>query len=334
MSPAMRADRRSGRRSERSDALSGAGHAVVTGGGGGLGREIAVRLAHAGYAVHVVDLDGELASATAAEITATGPVIPARGHALDVRDQGACRALAQSIHGTGTGTGPAGAPTGTGAADDEADADGLALWVNNAGVLAAGPFWEQSDDQRRLMLEVNALGTMHGTVAALEVMRPAGRGQVVNIASLAGLVSVPGEAVYAASKHAVLGFSTSALTDLRLAGVKHVHISCICPDGMWTPMLFDKLQDPGASMSFSGKLLRPEEIADVVLAVVARPRPVTSVPAWRGVQARVFDLMPGLTVRLAPLVVRLSRVQQKMIARRLRREGSADGGPAPRDRRR
>lgn len=278
------------------------GHAVVTGAGGGLGREIAVRLARAGFAVHVTDLDGALAEATAAEITVAGPAIPARGHVLDVRDQHACRALAQSLAGTD------GQPGG-----------GLALWVNNAGVLATGPFWEQSDAQRRLILEINALGTMHGTVAALEVMRPAGWGQVINIASLAGLVSVPGEAVYAGSKHEVLGFSTSALTDLRLAGVRNVHISCICPDGTWTPMLFDKLDDPGASMSFSGQLLRPEAIAEVVLKVVARPRPVTVVPAWRGVQARTFDLVPGLTVRLAPLVVRLSRVQQRMIARRLRK---------------
>lgn len=293
------------------------GHAVVTGAGRGLGREIAVRLARAGYAVHVADVDGELAAATAAEITAAGCAIPARGHALDVRDQDACRALAQRL--------AARADDGAAAARDGRPGPGLALWVNNAGVLATGPLWEHDDARRRMILEVNALGTMHGTIAALEVMRPAGHGHVVNIASLAGLAPVPGEAVYAASKHAVLGLSTSALTDLRLAGVRDVHISCVCPDGMWTPMLFDRLEDPGASMSFSGVLLRPEEIAEVVMRVVARPRPVTAVPAWRGMQARLFDLMPGMTVRLAPAVVRLSRVQQRMTARRLRRSSASDG---------
>lgn len=286
------------------------GAAVVTGAGRGLGREIAVRLARAGYAVHVADVDAELAGSTAADITAAGTPLPARGHALDVRDQEACRALARRL--------------------DQEDPRGLALWVNNAGVLATGPAWSHDDQARRRMMEVNALGAMHGTIAALDVMRPAGRGHVLSIASLAGLVPVPGEAVYAASKHAVLGFSTSVLTDLRLAGLRDVHVSCVCPDGMWTPMLFDKLEDPGASMSFSGTLLRPEEIAEVVLKVVARPRPVTVVPRWRGVQARVFDLMPGLTVRAAPLVVRLSRLQQRMIARRLRRQGLADLRPAPR----
>ncbi len=191
--------------------------------------------------------------------------------------------------------------------------------MNNAGVLATGPVWSQDDATRRLMMEVNALGAMHGTIAALERMRPAGRGRILNIASLAGLAPVPGEGIYATSKHAVVGLSTSALIDLRLAGVKHVHVSCLCPDGMWTPMLFDRLEDPDASMSFSGVLLRTEEIAARALRILARPRAVTAVPAWRGVQARAFGLVPGLAARSAPLVVGLSRVQQKLVARRLRR---------------
>lgn len=275
-----------------------AGAAVVTGAGRGLGREIAVRLARAGCAVHVADLDGALARETAADITAAVPAHPARGHALDVRDQEACRALAQDAAAT--------------------TPHGLTVWVNNAGVLATGPVWSHGDATRRLMMEVNALGAMHGTIAALEVMRPAGRGHVLNIASLAGLVSVPGEGIYAASKHAVVGLSTSALTDLRLAGEKDVHVSCLCPDGMWTPMLFDKLEEPDASMSFSGVLLQPEQIAERALRILERPRAVTSVPRWRGVQARAFDLAPGLAARLAPWVVRLSRVQQRATARRLR----------------
>lgn len=276
------------------------GSAVVTGAGRGLGREIAVRLAHAGYAVHVTDIDGQLARATAADINATGPAYAAAGEALDVRDQDACRELAQRL------------------ADP-----GLALWVNNAGVLITGPVWSHDDAQRRLMFEVNALGTMHGTIAALEVMRPARRGHIITIASLAGLVGVPGEGIYAGSKHAVVGFSTSALADLRVAGLTDIHISCVCPDGMWTPMLFDKLDDPGACMSFSGKLLQPGALADVVMRVVARPRPVTSVLRWRGVQVRAFDLAPGLAVRLAPLVVRAGRAQQQAVARRLRHSGAA-----------
>ena len=61
-------------------------------------------------------------------------------------------------------------------------------------------------------------------------------------------------------------------------------------------MLYDKLDDPDASMSFSGVLLQPGDVAEVVARVVRTPRPVTSVPAWRGVMARAFDLSSRLTL--------------------------------------
>src|SRR5699024_4252049 len=127
----------------------------------------------------------------------------------------------------------------------------LDVWVNNAGVLPTGPTWEADEGGRRLTLEVNALGTMNGTLAAIDAMRATGGGHVVNMASLAGISAVPGEGVYAASKHAVMGFSLSTLADLRAAKVTDIDISCICPDGVWTPMLHDKLDDPGAALSFS-----------------------------------------------------------------------------------
>ncbi len=272
----------------------GDGGAVVTGAGRGLGREIALRLGRLGWDVHVTDLDEALAVAVASEIRQDGG--SAISSVLDVREPDACRAVAQAT---------------------TAHSGALGLWVNNAGVLATGPVWSHTDQQRRLMMEVNALGTMHGTIAALELMRSAHRGHVVNVASLAGLVSVPSEGVYAASKHAVMGFSTSALCDLRVEGERAIDISCVCPDGMWTPMLFDKLRDPDAAMSFSGTLFQPEVIADLVLRVVAKPRPVTTAPLWRGVQVRLFDLAPGFAARAAPFVVRLARRQQAALVRTL-----------------
>ena len=263
--------------------------ALVTGAGRGLGREIALRLARRGYVVHLTDVDEALAAEATREIgDETGADVFAS--ALDVRDADACRKAALLTSERG---------------------HGLDLWVNNAGILVPGPAWEASDEERRLMFEVNALGTMHGTVAALELMRPAGRGHVVNIASLAGLTPVPGEAVYAATKHAVMGLSLSTLADLRVAGERRIHISCVCPDGMWTPMLFDRLDDPGAAMSFSGRLLQPGEVADLVERVLDRPRPVVTSPRFRGIQARAFALAPRLAMRAAPLVVRLGRQRQR-----------------------
>lgn len=280
------------RRGARGGAPAGA---VVTGAGRGLGRGIAALLVERGYTVLVTDVDGEAAAATAADL---GPLALALG--VDVRDEERVEAARERI-------------------TDRAGR--LDVWVNNAGVLRTGPAWTQDAAARRLVFEVNALGTVNGTLAALRSMRGQGRGHVVNIVSLAGMTAVPGEAVYAASKHAALGFSLSTLADLRLAGVRGVDISCVCPDGIWTPMLHDRLGDPGSALSFSGRLLRPPEVVAAVGRVLDRPRPVTALPRWRGVQARVADVLPSVGLRAAPLAVALGRSAQRRMLR-------ARGGPS------
>jgi len=265
------------------------GGAVVTGAGRGLGRQIAQLLAERGHQVLVTDVDGEAARSAASEI-GRGAI----SQAVDVREAGQVEAARDAI---------------------VASAGRLDVWVNNAGVLLTGPAWQQSPDQRRLMIEVNAIGLMNGTVAAIEAMRGAG-GHIVNIVSLAGLTAVPGEAVYAASKHAAIGFSLSTLQDLRLAGIKDIDISCICPDGIWTPMLFDKLEDPDSALSFSGKLLQPDEVVAAVAKVLDHPKPVTAVPGWRGLVARFGDAVPAFGLAAVPLVVAQGRrTQKKLLAR-------------------
>ena len=248
----------------------------------------------------VVDDEASTRERVARSILEHGPSTAAElgdrasARALDVRDQEQVTAARDEILQT---------------------ADRLAVWVNNAGVLVTGPAWEQDADTRRLMIEVNAIGTMNGTVAAIEAMRASGSGHVVNIVSLAGLSAVPGEAVYAASKHAAIGFSLSTLSDLRLAGVKNIDISCVCPDGIWTPMLHDKLTDPAAALSFSGKLLQAAEVVTAVASVLDSPRPVTTVPRWRGAQVRFGDTFPSLGLRILPAVVAHGRRAQRKLLR-------------------
>jgi short-subunit dehydrogenase len=270
--------------------------AVVTGAGRGLGRQIAHLLADRGHRVLVTDVDPSAAQAVADEIGRGAIAL-----AVDVREQAQVEAARDTI---------------------VEQAGSLEVWVNNAGVLITGPAWEQDAATRRLMIEVNTLGTINGTVAALAPMRAAGAGHVVNIVSLAGLTAVAGEAVYAASKHAVLGFSLSTVADLKVAGIKNIDISCVCPDGIWTPMLHDKLEDPASALSFSGRLLQPDEVVDAVRKVLDKPRLVTAVPAWRGVQARLADAIPRFGLLAVPLVIAQGRRAQRKLL--------ASGGPVSR----
>jgi NAD(P)-dependent dehydrogenase (short-subunit alcohol dehydrogenase family) len=269
---------------------SGRGGALVTGAGRGLGREIARGLAARGHVVHVTDVDLDAAEAVAAEIG--GSAFASR---LDVRGEAGCRAAAElTVERAGS----------------------LAVWVNNAGVLPTGFAWEQDEEERRFAFEVNSLGTMNGTLAALEIMRPLDRGHVVNVVSLAGLVAAPGENLYAATKHASMAFTIGVQTDLQRSGSRGLKVSAICPDGIWTPMLFDKVDDPQAAASWSGVFMMPEQVAAAVMKVLDRPRPVTVIPRWRGVLIRLFDAMPALSLKLLPLVMADARRKQRRWKRR------------------
>lgn len=273
--------------SAQSAAADSLGGAVVTGAGRGLGLRIAELLATRGHDVLVTDVDEGLARAAATRI---GPrATPMR---VDVRDPEHIEAAGARI----------------------TDISGrLQVWVNNAGVLSTGPFWTQAEPVRKLIFDVNAYGTIQGTIHAIERMRRSGGGHIINIASLAGLSPVPGEAVYAASKHAVVGFSLSAASDLMLEGIDDIHISCVCPDGIWSPMLYDKLDDPGAALSFSGKLLEPDDVVEVVADTLDAPRLITAVPRWRGAQARLAAAFPTLATAAMPLVVNSGRRKQRKL---------------------
>jgi NAD(P)-dependent dehydrogenase (short-subunit alcohol dehydrogenase family) len=265
--------------------------ALVTGAGRGFGLEIARALAQRGLVVHVTDVDEESA-ASAAEAIGDSTFFSK----LDVRDRAACEAAAaMTVERAGS----------------------LDVWVNNAGVLVTGHVWEHDPETCRLLFEVNALGTVNGTLAALGPMRTARRGHVINVVSLAGLGAPPGEALYGATKHAAIAFSLGTLADLRRDGYRDVHVSAVCPDGIWTPMIADKLEDPDAAPSFSGQLMRPEAVAPHVIALLDRPRPVLAIPRWRGVLVRMLDAFPGMATRLIPLFMADARRRQRRWKRRI-----------------
>jgi NAD(P)-dependent dehydrogenase (short-subunit alcohol dehydrogenase family) len=265
--------------------------AVVTGAGRGLGRAIAEALAARGLTLHVTDVDEEAAEAVAADLGGGAFFSP-----LDVRDEKACRKVA-------------------GATVERAGS--LDVWVNNAGILVTGLAWEQDEETRRLMLDVNAAGTMNGTVAALEPMLAAGSGHVINVISLAGLIAAPGEVAYSASKHAAIAFTLGTQLDLRRSGIEGIHLSAVCPDGIWTPMLADKLDDPDAAGSFSGTLLTAEQVAPRIAGLLDHPRPVLTIPRWRGAFLRFFDANPSLALRLLPMLMRDAQRRQRRYKRKI-----------------
>ena len=246
--------------------------AVVTGAGRGLGKLIAQGLAQKGLTVCITDIDGEAALGAAEQIGAQ------RAWAMtqDVRDPDSHRRVAAAA----------------------AERGQLAVWVNNAGVLRSATAWEHSDDEVRLQVEVNTLGLMFGSRAAIEVMRAQSAGHIINIASISSIVPAPGLAVYAASKHAVLGFSISLQGDLQHAGIP-IKVSSMCPDAIDTDMTRNVKHDRDAALLFSsGRLLTAESVARSVVELVDHPRLVTVRPRVRGVLAQIFRPFPGTGLKV------------------------------------
>lgn len=184
--------------------------AFVTGGGGGIGRAIALRLAEAGADVAIFDIFPERAEEAAERVREHGrQALPIAG---DVMDSDALRA----------GVDAAAAEFGR-----------LDILINNAGGVSARPFLEQSERSMRKHIDINLMSMLIATQAAAKHMVDGGRGgAIVNVASIEASRAAPNFAVYAACKAGMLSFTKSMAVELSGHGIR---VNCIAPDHTITP---------------------------------------------------------------------------------------------------
>lgn len=218
--------------------------AVVTGGGSGIGAALARRFAAEG-AERVVVVDRELdgAHAVAAEIGGVGEQV-------DVTDEEAVRDLVER----------------TIARDGRID-----LFCSNAGI-ATGAGVDDPDDLWQRAYEVNVMAHVYAARAVLPSMLARGRGWLLNTASAAGLLTSPGDAPYAVTKHGAVAFAEWLAVTY---GGRGIGVSVLCPMGVATPLLMDPLAagEAGAqAVAASGEILTPEHVAEVVVAGLAAER--------------------------------------------------------------
>lgn len=227
--------------------------ALVTGGGRGIGREIALALAREGCAVAVAARTTREVEAAAAAVRLAGPA--ALAVPLDVTDPaGVTRAVAHVADTLGP----------------------VEVLVNNAGIAESAPLLKTEPELWERHMKVNATGPYLMTRAVLGGMLERGWGRVINIASLAGLHGAPYVTAYTASKHALVGF-TRALA-MELSG-KGVTANALCPgyvatDVVWnaarnieqkTGKSFDEAVEALARINPGGRLLQPAEVAAAVV---------------------------------------------------------------------
>ena len=236
--------------------LAGAS-AAVTGGGHGIGRAIAVRLAGAGARVAVGDRDLPAAEEVAREIGDGAFAVE-----LDIADRDSFAAFldaAEERHGP------------------------LDLMVNNAGIDWIGPFHEEPDEVTRREIEVNLFGTTIGSKLALARMLPRRKGHLVNVASGVGRVPLPGSATYSATKHGVVGLTESLRLEYRGSGVD---FSVVLPAQVETGML-DGQARPRALAQVTA-----DDVAGAVLDALRRKRFEVWVPRSQGASVKLGAILP------------------------------------------
>jgi 2-hydroxycyclohexanecarboxyl-CoA dehydrogenase len=221
--------------------------ALVSGGGGGIGRAISLALAADGRAVAAADLRPEAAAQTVAAIEAAG----GRGLAveLDVTDGAS---VAAAVERTATALGP------------------VEVLVNNAGWDELVPFLETDEAFWDRVIEVNFKGCLRLTHALLGEMAERGWGRVVNIGSDAGRVGSSLESVYAGAKGAVIAFTKTIAREVARSGVT---ANAVCPGPTRTPLLEGMAAAKGGGEKLVGALERavpmrrlgePEDVAAAV----------------------------------------------------------------------
>jgi NAD(P)-dependent dehydrogenase (short-subunit alcohol dehydrogenase family) len=214
-----------------------AGAAVVTGGASGIGTEVVRRLAAAGVRVGVLDRNAQGAQALADEVGGLALV-------ADVADSAALDEALQRAH---------------------RELGGLRHLVNNAGIGNLKAFEAYTDKEVDLIWRVNVSGTYWGIRSAAPLMREAGGGTIVNVASVSGVRPTRGEAPYSAAKAAVVALTQAA--GLELA--PEIRVNCVSPGFVRTPLNEVLAEDDELRGVIEGgtpmaRVGRPEEVAELI----------------------------------------------------------------------
>lgn len=247
--------------------------AVITGAAGGIGRAIAVSLAHRGCHLALADVD-ETGMAGTEELVRPHGVRVTR-HRLDVADRTAVAdfpALVAAAH------------------------PGINLLINNAGVAVGGTFEQVSEEDFEWLFEINFWGVVRMTRAFLPLLRASGDARVVNLSSVFGLVTPPEHVAYAASKFAVRGFSEALRHELEGSGVG---VTVVHPGGVATS-ISEKARVP-SGVSAEEVERRREQFRKLLRL----PPDVAGETIVRGVERRKPRVLVGSDAKVLSLIARV-----------------------------
>ncbi|HEY5494599.1 MAG TPA: SDR family NAD(P)-dependent oxidoreductase [Candidatus Anoxymicrobiaceae bacterium] len=261
--------------------------AVVTGAGSGLGRAIAIELAHAGASVVAVDIEEAGLQRTKSIADTAGRRCVSR--CADVAAFGEMEAMAASVL---------------------QEMGRVDILVNNAGVGVGGEFVTVPIEDFEWIVGINLMGEVYGTRLFLPQMIERGSGHIVNVSSLSGLVPLPFHLPYTTTKYALTGFSEVLATEVRRHGIG---VTLVCPGAIKTNIMNATRTPAGGTPGQArfkerwGKVLedrgmQPEAVARKVLKAIEKDRFLCLAGAESYVLYYLHRLAPGLVRKLSAAV--------------------------------
>lgn len=253
---------------------------VITGASSGAGRAIALEMAKGGARVVLAARREEALHDVAAECKALGSdalIVP-----TDVTDAGQMNTLAAMAQHWG---------------------GRIDVWVNNAGLLAAGAFDETPVSIHQKVIETNLLGYVHGAYAALPHFKAQGYGLLVNNISVGGWFPTPYAAAYSASKFGLRGFGESLQGELH--HYPHIHVCNLYPAFLDTPGIQHAANFTGKVLKPAPPVYDPQRVAKAIAKLVAAPKDSASVGSASTLLRLAHALFPKLSRNLTANVIEL-----------------------------
>lgn len=258
--------------------------ALVTGAASGMGQLSAWRLAAEGVDVAALDVDEAGLERTARRAPSITPIV------CDVRDWDAVQQAVAHV---------------------EAEIGPIDRVTNAAAIAPTGALLDQPVETIRALMEINYLGTVHVTKAALPAMLERGHGDLINYASLAGWLPSTYFGAYSATKFAVVAFTETLAHEIEGRGVR---VACVCPPIVDTPLL-DQVREGARRLLETQQPIRPETVLDAVEA---------------GIDKGTLFIFPNLESRVGQVVRRLAPgLIWKRLAAINQQLEAADRPPAP-----
>lgn len=180
---------------------------------------------------------------------------------------------------------------------------------NNAGIAMYGELYDMSIEDWKEIVDINLWGVINGTQIGYKIMKEQGFGHIVNTASAAGLGPTPVSSAYSATKHAVVGLTTSLHYEAEEFGIK---VSALCPTFVDTP-IFDQAKAISINKSIiknqmkKQKMMTPEQLAKIALDGIHKNKLIICPMPMRRTMDVIFTIIPPLHRALMRLVCKVSR---------------------------